>query len=88
LALHPAVAEVAVVGKPDVQWGEVPLAIVVLRPGADATDKALIGHLKTYIEKGMVPREATLLKVLFSPDLSKTSVGKTDKQALRARFLG
>jgi len=87
LALHPAVAEVAVVGRPDAQWGEVPLAVVVLRPGHEATDKALIGHLKTYIEKGMVPREATLLKVVFSPDLNKTSVGKTDKQALRARFV-
>jgi len=87
LALHPAVAEVAVVGKPDAQWGEVPFAIVVLKPGQEATDRALIGHLKGYIEKGMVPREATLLKVAFSPDLNKTSVGKTDKQALRARFL-
>jgi fatty-acyl-CoA synthase len=88
LALHPAVAEVAVVGKRDAQWGEVPFAIVVLKPGQEATDKALIGHLKGYIEKGMVPREATLLKVVFSADLNKTSVGKTDKQALRARFLG
>jgi len=87
LALHPAVAEVAVVGKPDAQWGEVPLAIVVRKPGQEATDRQLIGHLKGYIEKGMVPREATLLKVAFSPDLNKTSVGKIDKQALRARFL-
>jgi len=77
-----------VVGKPDARWGEVPLAIVVLKPGHEASDKTLIGHLKGYIGKGMVPREATLLKVVFSPDLNKTSVGKTDKQALRARFLG
>jgi len=88
LALHPAVAEVAVVGKPDPRWGEVPLAVVVLKPGQVVPDKTLIGHLKGYIAKGMVPREATLLKVVFSPDLNKTSVGKTDKQALRARFLG
>lgn len=88
LALHPAVAEVAVIGKPDGQWGEVPFAIVVLKAGQEASDKVLIAHLKGYIEKGRVPREATLLKVQFSPDLNKTSVGKTDKQALRARFLG
>lgn len=88
LALHPAVAEVAVLGKPDAQWGEVPFAVVVLGPGQETTDKALINHLKGYIEKGMIPREATLLKVQFSPELNKTSVGKTDKQALRARFLG
>ena len=87
LALHPAVAEVAVVGKPDTQWGEVPFAVVVLKPGQEATDKSLIGHLKGYIEKGMVPREATLLKVTFAPTIPKTSVGKTDKQAVRAQFL-
>jgi fatty-acyl-CoA synthase len=88
LALHPAVAEVAVLGKPDAQWGEVPLAVVVLKPGAEATDKVLVAHVKGYIEKGMVPREATLLKVAFSETLDKTSVGKTDKQALRKRFIG
>jgi fatty-acyl-CoA synthase len=88
LALHPAVAEVAVLGKADAQWGEVPLAVVVLKPGSDATDKTLVAHVKGYIEKGMVPREATLIKVAFTEVLDKTSVGKTDKQALRKRFLG
>ncbi len=88
LALHPAVAEVAVLGRPDAKWGEVPFAVVVLKPEQTTTDKALVAHLKGYIKKGRVPREATLLKVVFSPDLNKTSVGKIDKQALRARFLG
>jgi len=87
LALHPAVAEVAVIGKPDAQWGEVPFALVVLKPGQEATDKTLIGHLKGYIEKGMVPREATLLKVVFGATVPKTSVGKTDKQAIRKQLL-
>jgi acyl-CoA synthetase (AMP-forming)/AMP-acid ligase II len=36
LATHAAIAEVAVVGVPDVQWGEVVTAVVVLRPGAAA----------------------------------------------------
>ena len=34
---HDAVLEAAVVGRPDERWGEVPVAFVVLRPGADAT---------------------------------------------------
>jgi fatty-acyl-CoA synthase len=38
LVAHPAFAEVAVVGVPDVSWGEVVTACVVVRPGADAPD--------------------------------------------------
>jgi len=38
LGAHPAIAEVAVVGVPDVQWGEVVTAVLVVRPGADAPD--------------------------------------------------
>ena len=36
LGAHPDVAEVAVVGVPDAEWGEVVTAVVVVRPGADA----------------------------------------------------
>jgi fatty-acyl-CoA synthase len=38
LASHPAVAEVAVVGVPDMQWGEVVTAVITVQPGADAPD--------------------------------------------------
>ena len=45
LASHPAVAEVAVVGVPDAEWGEVVTAVLVLRPGAEAPN---VDALRSY----------------------------------------
>ena len=87
IAKHEGVAEVAVIGFPDLNWGEIPMAIVVLKPGASFEDKELIHILKSSVDSGVLPREAITLKIRRSDVIDKTSVGKVNKVALRAKFL-
>ncbi|SPT50153.1 AMP-binding protein [Actinomadura madurae] len=82
LLSHPAVLDVAVVGIPDEKWGERPMAFVVTAgAGADeATEWALIAHVRDRIAHYKAPRE-----IEFVPELPKTSTGKTRKHELRER---
>jgi fatty-acyl-CoA synthase len=87
LSTHPAVAESAVVGQPDLTWGEVPVALVVLKKNQKVSEKELSAHVKNYADKGVLPREAFLIKIRFVDAIDKTSVGKINKVALRAKYL-
>jgi len=77
---HPAVLEAAVVGIPDPHWEERPLACVVLKPGETATAADLAGYLGGKFARWQVPENWT-----FITEVPKTTVGKYDKKALRAR---
>jgi fatty-acyl-CoA synthase len=74
---HPAVANVAVVAKPDEKWGETPCAFVVLKPGATATAEELMAHCRARLASFKCPRF-----VVFR-DLPMTSTGKVQKYVLR-----
>jgi fatty-acyl-CoA synthase len=87
LAAHPGVAEVAVIGKPDPKWGERPLALVVARPGHDPADRDLHHHLKSWVERGVLPKQALLLEAKRVDAIDRTSVGKVNKRALREKHL-
>ncbi|AQA21854.1 hypothetical protein BTZ20_1075 [Rhodococcus sp. MTM3W5.2] len=79
LARHAAVREVAVVGRTDARWGEVPVAHVVVEPGCAITAEEVIAfgreHLASY---------KTVKDVVFVDALPKNSVGKILKRQLRA----
>jgi len=83
---HSAVSEVAVIGIPHEKWGEVPLGLVVLKEGADATPREIETFAKDYIKKGIMARESMLLKIKIVAQIDKTSVGKIDKKSLRERY--
>ncbi|MFN8629312.1 MAG: long-chain-fatty-acid--CoA ligase [Chloroflexota bacterium] len=81
IAAHPAVLEVAVVAAPDEKFGEAPVAIVVLKPGATAGEKELKAHCKERLARFKVPREFH-----FRESLPKGGTGKILKAELREPF--
>jgi fatty-acyl-CoA synthase len=79
LATHPAVLESAVFPTPDEKWGERPVAVVTLKPGAAATEDELKAHVRSLIAAFKVP-----VRFEFG-DLPKTASGKIRKYELRQR---
>ncbi len=86
IARHPAVSEVAVVGVPDPKWSERPLALVVLKPGAECTEAAIVAHVMASVDEGFLSKYGVPDRVLFVEQLARTSVGKLNKRALREQY--
>jgi long-chain acyl-CoA synthetase len=83
LLTAPGVAEVAVVGAPDPEWGEVVVAFVVAGSGARPTEAALDEHCLERIARFKRPK-----RYVFVDELPKNHYGKVLKTELRARLLG
>ena len=78
---HPAVMEAAVIPVPDKTWGEVPKALVVLRPQHQAGEIELIEHCRQHLAHYKCPRS-----VEFFESLPKTGTGKILKRELRKKY--
>jgi len=78
---HPAVQECAVTSAPDKNWGERVQAVVVLKPGATASEKELIEFCKSKLAGYKCPK-----KIEFWEQLPKTTVGKILRKDVKAKF--
>ena len=77
LAGHPAIAECAVVGLPDTQWGEVAVAVCVCAPGAAQDSAEVMRFLAGHIARYKLPR-----RIVWLGALPKTALGKVQKPLL------
>ncbi len=85
------VGEVAAIGVPDERWGERPMLLVVRgAPSAAgaATAEDIRAAIAAHVDSGRLSRWAVPERIEFVDALDKTSVGKLDKKALRARYAG
>ncbi|MBC9733243.1 class I adenylate-forming enzyme family protein [Nocardioides marmotae] len=83
LLTHPEVTSAACVGRPDPVSGEEVVAVVAVQPGSTLTGEDLVAYAKGRLAAHKYPRE-----VVVADAVPLTSVGKTDRKAVRAILNG
>jgi malonyl-CoA/methylmalonyl-CoA synthetase len=81
LQTHPSVAEAAVLGLPDPEFGEQIAAAVVLRPGATATPDQLVDHCRDQLAGYKKPK-----RIYFVESLPRNALGKVQKHVLKEQL--
>ncbi len=81
IATHPDVAQVAVIGRPDRQWGEAVVAFVQPAPGRTPDAAALDGYTRARLARHKVPKQW-----VFVDELPTNASGKVQKYILRERL--
>jgi fatty-acyl-CoA synthase len=75
------IAEAAVIGMPDTQWGEIGLAIIAVKPGQSLTENEILAHCANNLARFKCPR-----LIRFVDALPRNATGKIHKPTLRKNF--
>jgi len=78
---YPKIEEAAVIGIPDPEWGQIPIAVVVLKKGETATVEEIIEHCRSSLASFKRPRS-----VAFVDQLPRNPMGKVLKNKLREQY--
>jgi acyl-CoA synthetase (AMP-forming)/AMP-acid ligase II len=78
---HPSIAEVAILGVPDKMWGEVGVAVCVLHPNTELSEKELLGWMEGKVARYKLPK-----RIFFWEELPKSGYGKITKKILREKL--
>ena len=81
LLAHPGIYEVAVIPVPDERWGEVPKALVVMKPGVTGTESEILEFCRGRLTHYKCPRTVEFLETL-----PRTGTGKVLKKELRKKY--
>ena len=81
LAVFPEIAEAAVIGVPDAQWGETGQAIIVLKGGAKLDAETVQQRCAEQLARYKVPKH-----VVFADGLPRSAQGKVQKSELKATY--
>ncbi|HRH05104.1 MAG TPA: malonyl-CoA synthase [Burkholderiaceae bacterium] len=79
----PGVAESAVIGVPHPDFGEVGVAVLILKPNATLTPESVIADLKAKLANFKIPKRCYVL-----PELPRNTMGKVQKNVLRETYKG
>jgi O-succinylbenzoic acid--CoA ligase len=83
LLAHPAVEDAGVVGVPDERWGQAPVAVVTLRPGATVTAAALLAFCTERLAHYKLP-----VRIWRADRLPRNTAGKLQRNLLRGALSG
>jgi acyl-CoA synthetase (AMP-forming)/AMP-acid ligase II len=78
LEAHAAIAQAAVFGVPDREWGEAVAAAIILKPGMSLDENAVVQHCRQHLTSYKKPKH-----VWFVSELPRNTVGKVQKVRLR-----